>query len=110
MKAPRKAQLSLLAALSIVVLAGCSVSVGGASVEPDDLSELVATQLQKTVPDAAPPIIDCGDEKISAEVDKVVHCNLTDAEGTDDYDVAVTFTSVEDTTYAVDIKVGDTPK
>jgi hypothetical protein len=110
MKASKKAQIALLAAVFSAVLAGCSFSVGGATLEGGALAEQVASKLSAAVPDAPPPVIDCGDDKIPVEEGKVIHCDLTDDAETAHYDAAVTITSVEGSNVEFTVQVGSEPK
>ncbi|MFH5210629.1 DUF4333 domain-containing protein [Antrihabitans spumae] len=99
---------AVLAALASAALvsAGCSVSVGTAKVDKDDLAKQISTELEAEVGEA-PDEVTCPDD-LKAEVGATLTCQLTGRGET--YDVTVTVTSVDDDdNVKFDIKVADQP-
>ncbi|MFJ2837703.1 DUF4333 domain-containing protein [Nocardia sp. NPDC087230] len=96
----------LAALLSVAaVSAGCSVSVGTATVDKEAVAEQISTQLQAQVGET-PDEVTCP-EDLKAEQGATMTCTLTEQGAT--YDVKVTVTSVEGDNTKFDIEVADAP-
>lgn len=92
---------SLVATTAAVVLVGsCSTA---SSIDRDELEEEVSTQLEDEV-GVAPDDVECP-EDLQTEVGASVVCVLT--AGSDELDVAVEITAVEDDRARFDIQVED---
>ncbi|MEV0062071.1 DUF4333 domain-containing protein [Nocardia sp. NPDC050718] len=98
---------AVLAALltAAAVSAGCSVSVGTATVDKEAVAEQISTQLANQVGET-PDQVTCP-EDLKAEKGATMTCTLTEQGAT--YDVKVTVTSVEGDNTKFDIEVADTP-
>lgn len=106
MKNPIPAGL-LLAAL--VLGSGCTVSVTNTNkVTGPDLATQVANMLKEQAGVATAPSIDCGTESIDLTNGKIVTCALTDAGAV--YDVTVTLSNVQGSTFQIDARVASTPR
>ncbi|MEV6217195.1 DUF4333 domain-containing protein [Nocardia sp. NPDC051833] len=106
MRALRTVPAVLVALLSAAaVSAGCSVSVGTATVDKEAVAEQISTQLANQVGET-PDRVTCP-EDLKAEKGATMTCTLTEQGAT--YDVKVTVTSVEGDNTKFDIEVADTP-
>lgn len=106
----RSLTLVPVAALAVVLLAGCTFSVGvdtAPTVPPEDIETLAADKLQEQT--GVRPDIDCGDEPIPVEADTSITCLLVDPVAGLEFDTVITFTEVDGDTYAFDIQVADVP-
>jgi hypothetical protein len=106
----RSLTLGPVAALAITLLAGCTFSVGlntAPTVPAEDIETLAADQLEEQV--GIRPTIDCGDDDIPVEADTSITCLLIDPVAGLEFDTVITFTEVDGTNYAFDIKVADVP-
>ncbi len=88
-----------------LLLAGCSVSIGGAdSLAPDELVQQLDPQLQE-LKGAGAEVDDLGcDGDLAAEVDAEQRCHFTDVNG-DRYGLTVTVTDVDGSDVAFDLAV-----
>lgn len=106
----RSRSLVAVAALSLLLLAGCTFSVGvntAPTVPPEDIETLAADELEEQT--RVRPVIDCGDDEIPVEVDTSITCLLVDPVAGLEFDTVITFTEVDGTNYAFDIEVSDVP-
>ena len=97
-------------AFAVVLLAGCTFNVGlntAPTVPPEDIETLAADQLEELT--GIRPTIDCGDEDIPVEVNTSITCLLVDPSVGLEFDTVISFTSVQGSTYDVDIQVADVP-
>ncbi|RMI35560.1 DUF4333 domain-containing protein [Nocardia stercoris] len=97
---------AIAAAASVVALAGCSVSVGGKSVDKNDVANEISQKLTEQV-GKQPDKVECPGN-LPAKVGATLVCTLTD--GTTQYDVHVDVTGVDGDKALFDIKVDDNPK
>lgn len=97
-------------ALAVTLLAGCTFSIGQSqapTVDPDEIADTAAGSLEKET--GVRPDIDCGTDPVPLKKNTAVTCLLTDPTTGLEFDVTLTFTSVEGTEYSFDIKVADSP-
>lgn len=90
------------AALAVWLLAAC----GGDSIDADDLSEEVSTELGE-LRGVEPPDVSCPDE-LESEVGATTTCLLTAEDGST-IDVNVEVTEVDGNDVSFDIQVADAP-
>ncbi len=100
MNAPGRLSSLVASTAALVLVAGCSSTP---SIDRDDLEQEVSTQLENEV-GVAPDDVECP-EDLESEVGASVVCVLT--AGSDELDVMVEVTSVEDDRAAFDIEVED---
>lgn len=102
----RRLHLAPVAALVLVLVSACSVSVGNAQVSTDELETQVSALLAEEV-GRAPEQVDCPDP-LDAEAGAEVRCTLTDRGAT--YGITVTATDVVDDEVALDVVVDAEPQ
>lgn len=105
MTTARARRALLLAPVAALALAGCSFSVGGTSVDQEELEQTISDKLAEQV-GTTPDDISCPGD-LDAEEGTTMTCVLTH-EGTS-YDVTITVTGVEGTDVDFDIQVADEP-
>ena len=97
----------LFAASLVVVVSGCSASVGSTpTVSTDKLETTIADKLEAQV-GQRPEKISCPDA-LKGKVGTKVRCSLTD--GSTTYGISVTTTSVKDKNVRFNILVDDKPQ
>jgi len=91
------------------LLSGCTFSLTPQILEVpgSDVATVVEDKLEEQV--GTRPDVDCGTESVQLEVGNTLTCVLTDPDNALEYDVVVTFTSVQGTDYTFDFTVADTP-
>lgn len=109
MKTRAAAMVATMGAVGMLALSGCS-GESKAYVEPDALGEQVANALAAEVGAETPPTVDCGEDKIYPENELVVMCVLSVDGDEAEYDVTVTFDSVEGTEYHFNSVVASEPR
>lgn len=95
----------LLGFAAVATAAACSFSIGGVTVDKDDVAKEISSQLKQEV-GRAPESVTCP-EDLKGEVGATVTCELQDSGDT--YGVTATVTKVDGTNVKFDIKVDDEP-
>ena len=92
-----------------LLLTGCSVHAeAGPTVSASKVATTAEDALEKKV--GARPDIDCGSKDIILVNGKSITCDLTDPSSGQSYDVKITFSKVQGSTFHIDTKVAQTPK
>lgn len=103
------ATLAISMAAAAFALSGCS-GESRLSVEPDALGEKVANDLAAHNGSATIPNVNCGEDKIYPEPELVVMCVLSVYGDEAEYDVTVTFDTVDDGVYHLTSQVAAEPR
>jgi len=99
----------LVVGVAVLVLAGCSVHAeAGPTVSASKVASTAEGALEKKV--GTRPDIDCGSKDVILVNGKSITCDLTDPSSGDVYDVKITFSKVQGSTFHIDTKVAQTPK
>ncbi|WP_019930013.1 DUF4333 domain-containing protein [Nocardia sp. BMG111209] len=92
--------------VSTTLLTACSVSVGGRSVDKDEVATQISNKLEQQI-GKKPDSVTCP-QNLQAHTGATLVCTLDD-QGSK-YDVTVTVTSVDGDQAKFDIQVADSPK
>lgn len=103
---PRNLVALPIALAAAAALAACTFEAGP-TVSASALADAAADALEGQIGDR--PKVDCGEDDVIAKVDKAVDCTVIDPASGAEYGATVTFTSVEDQEWQIEVEVEDAP-